>query len=72
MLQLAFNRGRRWKDAPLRRLNTGPPSRGTGLGLPLTTALVEANNGASMTLKSKEQEGTLVEVVFPPARVLAE
>jgi PAS domain S-box-containing protein len=56
---------------PFRRLNTGPASRGTGLGLPLTKALVEAN-GASMTLKSKEQEGTLVEVVFPPARVLAE
>lgn len=55
---------------PFRRLNTGRPSRGTGLGLPLTKALVEAN-GASMTFKSKEQEGTLVEVVFPPARILA-
>jgi PAS domain S-box-containing protein len=56
---------------PFRRLNTGRPSRGTGLGLPLTKALVEAN-GASLTIKSKEQEGTLVEVVFPPARILAE
>jgi signal transduction histidine kinase len=41
------------------------------LGLPLTKALVEANH-ASLTIKSKEQEGTLVEVVFPPARILAE
>ena len=56
---------------PFRRLDAGRPSRGTGLGLPLTTALVEAN-GASMTFKSKEQEGTLVEVVFPSARILAE
>jgi PAS domain S-box-containing protein len=55
---------------PFRRLDTGRPSRGTGLGLPLTKALVEAN-GASMTIKSKEQEGTLVEVSFPPARILA-
>jgi PAS domain S-box-containing protein len=56
---------------PFRRLNAGPPSRGTGLGLPLTKALVEAN-GASLTFKSKEQEGTLVEVIFPPARIFAE
>jgi PAS domain S-box-containing protein len=55
---------------PFRRLTTGRPSRGTGLGLPLTKALVEAN-GASLTFKSKEQEGTLVEVSFPPARILA-
>ncbi len=56
---------------PFRRLDAGRPSRGTGLGLPLTKALVEAN-GASLTLKSKELEGTLVEVVFPPTRILAE
>jgi signal transduction histidine kinase len=56
---------------PFHRLNTGRSSRGTGLGLPLTKALIEAN-GASLTFKSKEQEGTLVEVVFPPARILAE
>ena len=56
---------------PFQRLSTERPSRGTGLGLPLTKALVEAN-GASMTIKSKEQEGTLAEVVFPPARILAE
>src|SRR3984893_14802996 len=57
--------------APFRRLATARPSRGTGLGLPLTKALAEANR-ASLTIKSKEHEGTLVEVVFPPARILAE
>ncbi|MGH6846233.1 MAG: PAS domain-containing sensor histidine kinase [Methylocella sp.] len=56
---------------PFRRLSTARPSRGTGLGLPLTKALAEANH-ASLTIKSKEHEGTLVEVVFPPARILAE
>jgi PAS domain S-box-containing protein len=56
---------------PFRRLATTSPSRGTGLGLPLTKALVEANH-ASLTVKSKEHEGTLAEVVFPPVRVLAE
>lgn len=56
---------------PFRRLSADGPPRGTGLGLPLTKALVEAI-GASMTFKSKEQEGTLVEVVFPPERILAE
>jgi PAS domain S-box-containing protein len=56
---------------PFRRLATTRPSSGTGLGLPLTKALVEANH-ASLTIKSKEHEGTLVEVVFPPARILAE
>ena len=56
---------------PFRRLATTRPSSGTGLGLPLTKALVEANY-ASLTIKSKEHEGTLVEVVFPPARILAE
>jgi PAS domain S-box-containing protein len=56
---------------PFRRLATAKPSSGTGLGLPLTKALVEANH-ASFTIKSKQAKGTLVEVVFPPARVLAE
>jgi signal transduction histidine kinase len=45
-------------------------SGGTGLGLPLTKALVEANR-ASFSIRSKLHEGTLVEVVFPPARVVA-
>ena len=48
---------------PFRRLATARPSSGTGLGLPLTKALVEANH-ASLTIKSKEHEGTLVEIVF--------
>jgi PAS domain S-box-containing protein len=56
---------------PFRRLATARPSRGTGLGLPLTKALADANH-ASLTIKSKEHEGTLVEVVFPPARILAQ
>jgi PAS domain S-box-containing protein len=56
---------------PFRRLATARQSAGTGLGLPLTKALVEANR-AYFTIRSKKSEGTLVEVAFPPARVLAE
>jgi hypothetical protein len=39
--------------------------------LPLTKSLVDAHR-ASFTIKSKKMEGTLVEVAFPPTRVLAE
>jgi PAS domain S-box-containing protein len=56
---------------PFRQLATSRQSSGTGLGLPLTKALVEANR-AFFTIRSKKNEGTLVEVAFPPARVLAE
>jgi PAS domain S-box-containing protein len=56
---------------PFRRLGNAKASKGTGLGLPLTKALVEANR-ASLTLKSKQSEGTLVEIAFPPSRVLAD
>ena len=56
---------------PFRQLQTSNRQGGTGLGLPLTKALVEANR-ASFTIKSKKNEGTLVEVAFPPTRVLAE
>ena len=56
---------------PFRQLATSRVSGGTGLGLPLTKALVEANR-ASFTIKSKKKEGTLIEVAFPPTRVLAE
>jgi PAS domain S-box-containing protein len=56
---------------PFRRLATARPSRGTGLGLPLTKALADANH-ASLIIMSKEHEGTLVEVAFPPARILAD
>ncbi len=44
---------------------------GTGLGLPLTKAMVEANR-ARFAIVSTPGEGTLVEVVFPSTRVLAE
>ncbi|MCC0804840.1 PAS domain-containing protein [Methylobacterium sp. W2] len=40
-------------------------STGTGLGLPLTKALVEANHG-SFRIESRKDEGTLVEMLFPP------
>ncbi|MEM6710804.1 MAG: ATP-binding protein [Pseudomonadota bacterium] len=44
---------------------------GTGLGLPLTKALVEANR-AQFGLESTPGEGTLAIVTFPSQRVLAE
>ena len=56
---------------PFRQLATARRRGGTGLGLPLTKALVEANRGA-LRLSSNPNEGTLVEVLFPPMRVLAE
>ena len=56
---------------PFRRLATARPSRGTGLGLPLSKALADANH-ASLTIRSKELKGTVAEVVFPRARILAE
>ncbi|MGL4634376.1 MAG: ATP-binding protein [Beijerinckiaceae bacterium] len=56
---------------PFRQI-AGPRSAGgTGLGLPLTKALVEANR-ASFSLASEAGKGTLAEVVFPSTRVLAE
>ncbi len=45
-------------------------SGGTGLGLPLTKALAEANR-ANFSIKSAPNAGTLVEVAFPPNRVAA-
>jgi PAS domain S-box-containing protein len=58
---------------PFRQLATSGPggSGGTGLGLPLTKALAEANR-ASFSIKSAANAGTLVEVTFPSTRVLAE
>ncbi len=44
---------------------------GTGLGLPLTKAMVEANR-AKFIITSAPGEGTLVEITFPSTRVLAE
>ncbi|WP_332683945.1 PAS domain-containing sensor histidine kinase [Bosea sp. (in: a-proteobacteria)] len=55
---------------PFRRVPTTRKAGGTGLGLPLTKALVEANR-AALTITSVKKEGTLVEVTFPPQRVLA-
>lgn len=50
---------------PFRRISTGKPGGGGGLGLPLTRALVEANE-ASLSIKSRKGEGTLVEIVLKP------
>jgi signal transduction histidine kinase len=43
---------------------------GTGLGLPLTKALVEANR-ATFSIDSAVNQGTLVKITFPTTRVLA-
>jgi PAS domain S-box-containing protein len=58
---------------PFRQLATSARwgSGGTGLGLPLTKALVEANR-ATFSIKSAVNAGTLVEVAFPGARLAAE
>ncbi|WNJ89260.1 ATP-binding protein [Bosea sp. 685] len=55
---------------PFRQVPTTRRKGGTGLGLPLTKALVEANR-AAMSITSVKKEGTLVEITFPPQRVLA-
>jgi PAS domain S-box-containing protein len=46
-------------------------STGTGLGLPITKALVEANHGR-LRIASEVGVGTLVEIAFPATRVLAQ
>jgi len=58
---------------PFRQIATAPLSdrNGTGLGLPLTKALVEANR-ASLAIRSARGEGTVVTITFPPTRVLSE
>jgi signal transduction histidine kinase/HAMP domain-containing protein len=43
---------------------------GTGLGLPLTRALVELH-GASMSIESERQAGTRISIVFPKAGTVA-
>jgi len=55
---------------PFRQLATSTRwgSGGTGLSLPLTKALAEANR-ASFAIKSAKDAGTLVEVVFAGTRV---
>jgi signal transduction histidine kinase len=59
---------------PFRQLATSSSRNnvgGTGLGLPLTKALVEANR-AHFSIKSATNAGTLVEIAFPAARALAQ
>ncbi len=46
-------------------------SGGTGFGLPLTKAIAEANR-ANFSISSAPNAGTLVEIAFPPSRVVAE
>ena len=57
---------------PFRQLATTNRERGegTGLGLPLTKALVEANR-ATFSIDSAVDQGTLVRITFPTTRVLA-
>lgn len=55
---------------PFRQLDTAPRKQvGTGLGLPLTKAFVEANR-ARFRIESKSGGGTRVDVIFPPDRVV--
>jgi PAS domain S-box-containing protein len=58
---------------PFKQINSLKRTRndGTGLGLPLTKAMVEANR-ARFTINSAPGEGTLVEICFPSTRVLAD
>jgi len=57
---------------PFHQTTTSPSwsSSGTGLGLPLTKALAEANR-ANFTIKSAPNAGTLVEITFAPGRMAA-
>ncbi|MBL8580119.1 MAG: PAS domain S-box protein [Mesorhizobium sp.] len=58
---------------PFKQINSLQRTRGdgTGLGLPLTKAMVEANR-ARFSIHSTPGEGTLVEIAFPSTRVLAD
>jgi signal transduction histidine kinase len=55
---------------PFGQLETSRKTSGTGLGLPVTKALVEANH-ATFLIQSRKNEGTLIEVGFPPRAGLA-
>ncbi|HET7849091.1 MAG TPA: PAS domain-containing sensor histidine kinase [Pseudolabrys sp.] len=57
---------------PFRQLAsaTRPETPGTGLGLPITRALAEANH-ARFSITSAINDGTLVEITFPHGRLLA-
>lgn len=54
-----------------RQTAAGRKAGGTGLGLPLTKALTEANR-AQFSITSDRGRGTLIEITFPSNRVLAE
>ena len=58
---------------PFRQIATSARwgASGTGLGLPITKALAEANH-ARFRITSQVDDGTLVEVAFPATRVLAQ
>jgi PAS domain S-box-containing protein len=56
---------------PFRQLATSSRAGGTGLGLPISKALAEANH-ARFRITSQVSDGTLVEVAFPATRVLAQ
>ncbi len=58
---------------PFRQLSTSRISdeNGTGLGLPLTKALIEANR-AEFSINSARGEGPIVQATFPATRVLSE
>ncbi len=57
---------------PFRQLATarGSGADGSGLGLPISKALAQANR-ARFNISSQVADGTLVEVTFPAAKVLA-
>ena len=58
---------------PFKQINALKRGRhdGTGLGLPLTKAMVEANR-ARFSITSTPGDGTMVEITFPSTRVLAD
>lgn len=49
---------------PFGQIGPGGRKGGVGLGLPLTKALVEANK-AEFSIKSRRNQGTLIEIAFP-------
>ncbi len=56
---------------PFNQLDTAPRAQpGTGLGLPLTKALVDANR-ARLELSSEKGAGTSADVLFPPERLFS-
>ena len=56
---------------PFRQLATASRAGSSGLGLPISKALAEANH-ARFHITSQVDSGTLVEVAFPATRVLAQ